>query len=433
MRRTIRILLLLALGAAVEASEFVQYTEEDGTIKIAEVASVRKDEEDDFHVRILVGGRRRTLKIPSRRVISFRRGDADAKNAWSNQLARGKRFLAAGRLATQGTNPGAEEVFTKVAYTTEEGVKGQEALFAASPWHNMYALYYLIETRLAMGKAGDKAKLEAALSDCDQFYERSGRRKTLDWDVPGEKGMTRRQEVWCWGDTRLTPKVMLLHARILHALGRKAEALAKFDEVIDRCKKKNLSPLILRDAYLEKAEAEVEGAGSEQQEKVFRDAGTVLASLARTQPDAFGKETLKRAANQALLRGADFLLESAQRGKFSWDSALSRYRQLKDSEGRRDPALAIGAQTGIGVCLVEKKDGAEGYEALLDVVVRGSDYPDHMARALYYLGRAARLFADEIESGGGKGDFLRSESERWWTDLKQRYPSSDWARKAQEQ
>ena len=36
----------------------------------------------------------------------------------------------------------------------------------------------------------------------------------------------------------------------------------------------------------------------------------------------------------------------------------------------------------------------------------------------------------EIEKGGGKGDFLREEAARWSNDLKQRYPSSNWAKKA---
>jgi len=54
-----------------------------------------------------------------------------------------------------------------------------------------------------------------------------------------------------------------------------------------------------------------------------------------------------------------------------------------------------------------------------------------MARALYYLGRAAKIFADEIDSSGGEGAFLRTEAGRWWADLKARYPSSAWAKKAQ--
>jgi hypothetical protein len=52
-----------------------------------------------------------------------------------------------------------------------------------------------------------------------------------------------------------------------------------------------------------------------------------------------------------------------------------------------------------------------------------------MALALYYLGRACRIYADEVESGGGAGEFLREESSRWWADLQQRYPRSRWAEK----
>ena len=133
----------------------------------------------------------------------------------------------------------------------------------------------------------------------------------------------------------------------------------------------------------------------------------------------------------ALLRGADLLLTSAEQKKVSWDMPLNRYRQLKDGEGKRDPALFMGAQAGIGVCLTEKGNGEGAYQALLEVVVKGNDYPDQMAQALYYLGRASKLFADEVESAGGKGDFLRAESARWWNDLKQRYPTSSWAGKVQ--
>ena len=68
---------------------------------------------------------------------------------------------------------------------------------------------------------------------------------------------------------------------------------------------------------------------------------------------------------------------------------------------------------------------------MLEVVVRGYAYPEQVARALYYLSRAAPQYAAEIDSQGGKGDFLRAEAKRWQEDLKQRYPSSKWAQKAQ--
>ena len=62
-------------------------------------------------------------------------------------------------------------------------------------------------------------------------------------------------------------------------------------------------------------------------------------------------------------------------------------------------------------------------------VVKGHEYPDQMAQALYYLGRACAVYADEVDSRGGKGDFLREETNRWWSDLQQRYPRSRWAEK----
>ena len=64
---------------------------------------------------------------------------------------------------------------------------------------------------------------------------------------------------------------------------------------------------------------------------------------------------------------------------------------------------------------------------LLDVVTRGGDHPAQMAEALYYIAKAAPLFADEIEKGGGSAEFLRTEAPRWLNDLKERYPTSKWA------
>jgi hypothetical protein len=52
-----------------------------------------------------------------------------------------------------------------------------------------------------------------------------------------------------------------------------------------------------------------------------------------------------------------------------------------------------------------------------------------MAQGLYYISRAAPLFADEIEKSGGKAGFLRDEAPRWAADLKERYPTSSWAAK----
>ena len=50
-----------------------------------------------------------------------------------------------------------------------------------------------------------------------------------------------------------------------------------------------------------------------------------------------------------------------------------------------------------------------------------------MARSLYYLAKAAPLYAKEIDAAGGSGDFLREE--KWAQDLRERYPSSEWAKK----
>jgi hypothetical protein len=191
-----------------------------------------------------------------------------------------------------------------------------------------------------------------------------------------------------------------------------------------------MPPTLLTEAFLAKAEFEAQGQASEQQEGIYRAAGSVLSTLARNQPDDFGRQHLTRVSNRALLRGADLLRQSAEAGKVGWDVPLNRYQQLKGGEGARDPALYVGAQAGLGACLVEKGQGEEAYRALLEVIVRGHAEPDQMALALYYIGRAAKAFAGEVEAQGGKGDFLRAETERWWADLQERYPTSRWAEKS---
>lgn len=427
-------LWLVALFAGTGgAEEIVEYAEADGTVRSAPVAGlVSKDDEKDFSAMILAGGRKRRLEIPSRRVISLRRGDQDALNQWSKRLATGKRLVATGTLATQGTVPGAEEMFEKIAYSTEKGLPGEEEAYAALPWHNMYALFYLIETRYQMGLKGDKAKLTLALADVEGFKQRSAKKPpaTIEWEVPAEKGTTKKGKVFCWGDSRLLPEVLLDEARILAALGEKEKATAAFDAVIDRAKKGDLPPQILADAIIGKAEFEAAGQPSEQQEGFFRAAGTLLSSVAKNQPDEFGRQVVVRAANRALLRGADLLRDSAEQQKVTWDTPLGRYQQLRDGEGQKDPALQVGAQAGLGACLVEKGQGEAAYKALLDVIVGGRAEPDQMALCLYYIGKASKLFGDEIDRQGGKGDSLRAEAERWWSDLKERYPTSRWADKA---
>lgn len=431
--RYLSLLVLVAFVAApASAADMLVYADKDGTINRVQVLSVSKDDGKDFSARILLGGRKRKLTIPSRLVVTFRRGDPDAKNQWAKGLARGKRLQSSGQLATEGTVPGAEETFAKIAYTTEKGIPGEEEAYAAQPWHNMYALYYLIETRYMMGVAGGEtaeAKLQAALGNVEQFKLRSTKKKKISWQVPGAKGSTRKQDVYCWGPTRLEADVLLFEAKVLAALKQKDKALNAFDVVIDLAKKHGLSPHLLTDAIIGRAELEAVGEPSDKQESIFRSAGTTMAGMVRSQPDQFGKIVLGRASNRALLRGADLLLASAAEGKVGWDLPLNRYRALKGGEGERDPALYMGAQAGIGVCLTEMGKGEEAYRALLEVAVEGHEYPDQMAQALYYLGRACRAYADEVDSGGGSGNFLREESSRWWADLQQRYPRSRWAEK----
>jgi len=437
MRRSIpaaAFALVAILAGAARAQEMLEYAEADGTVKSAPVDRVIKEDEKDLSARILIGGRSRKLEIPSRRVISFRRGDQDASNQWSKRLATGKRLLAIGQLATQATPPvpGAEETFAAIAYSTEKGLPGEEEAYAALPWHNEYALFYLIETRYRMGLQGDKAKLTQALANVEEFRQRSAKKPPamMEVEAPAEQGTTRKAKVFCWGDSRLLPQVLLLEARILAAQGEKEKAIAAFDAVIDRAKKGDAPPTLLTEAFMAKAEFEAAGQPSEQQESIYRAAGSTLAGLARNQPDEYGKLVVTRAANRALLRGADLLRESAEQQKVTWDTPLARYQQLAAGEGQKDPALRLGAQAGAGACLVEKGQGEAAYKALLSVVVGGEADPDQLALSLYYIGRAAKLFGDEIDQQGGKGDFLRAETERWWGDLKARYPTSRWAEKA---
>ena len=427
-----QILILTLLALPVAAADLLIYAEADGTIKTVSVEILRKESETELNARIRVGGRLRTLKIPTRRIVSFWRGSSEDINQWSKSLAKGKRLMAAGRIATQGTVPGAEEMFIKVAFSTEKGTKGQEKTEAIAPWHNMYASFHLIEARYKVGKNGKSDKLQAALGDIEVFETRSASKygKKIDMEVPGQEGTLLTKKVFCWGGSRLKIHVLVYKARILAALGKPDEASAAYDAAIAYIKKARLSPILLTDCVMERAELLANGKESEQQETLFRNAGMQLSGLASGQPDPFGKHTLRGAANRALLRGADLLLDSAREGKLSYDPPLERYRTLKAEEGASDPALFMGAQAGIGICLTEKGEGRKAYEALLDVVVRSHEYPAQLARALYYLAKAAPLYAKEIDAAGGRGDFLRTEAARWANDLQERYPTSEWASKA---
>ena len=203
-RKTLPLLAAALFALPAGAADMLTYAEKDGAVKNAQVFSVRKDEEDDFSAKILSGTRKRWLSIPSRFVVEFRRGDPDAVNQWEKKLNTGLRFMAVGKYATEGTNPGAEETFEKVAYTTEEGIKGEEAAYAVRPWHNMYALYYLIETRYRMGLKGGElaeAKLKTALGNVEEFKKRTAAKegRKIKWEVPAEQGTTRTAEVFRCG------------------------------------------------------------------------------------------------------------------------------------------------------------------------------------------------------------------------------------------
>jgi hypothetical protein len=430
--RTLPLLLAGLLATPAGAADILRYAEPGGAIKTAPVEILRKESDIEFNARIRVAGRLRTLKIPTRLVIEFARGSTTDINQWSKQLAKARRLMAAGQIATKDKIPGAEEFFTKIAYSTEKGTKGQEATEQIHPWHNMYALFGLIQARYALGKGGAADKLDAALQDIEQFGKRSAGkyRKTISFDVPGAEGSIETKKIYCWGENRLSIEVQILRARILAAQDKASEAVAAYDEALDTIRKKGLSPVLLTQCVMEKADLQAKGKGSEESEQLYASAGNTLAGMAGGQPDQYGKNVLRRASNQALLKGADLLLKSAEEGKLSFDPPLQRYRNLKAGKGSQDRALYMGAQTGIGICLVAKEQGKLGYEALLDVVTHGADFPEQAARAMYYLGKAAELYGKEVDRSGGKGDFLREEAARWAKDLKDRYPTSEWASKA---
>lgn len=426
------ILVLLVLAVPAGAADLLRYAVADGTIKSVPVEQVRRESETEFVARVRVAGRLRTLRIPTRMVVSFVRGSSSDINQWSKQLAKGRRLMAAGQIATEGTVPGAEELFIKCAYSTERGTRGQEATEQIHPWHNMYGLFHLIEARYKLGLQGKSDKLVAALSDIEQFEKRSAgkERKLIDWEVPGAEGSVSTQKVYCFGENRLSTQVMIYKARVLAAQGKAAEAKAAYDAVLDHIRKSKLSPVLMTTVILETAGLEAKDQDSAKQEQVFASAGNRLSAMASSESDRFGQQTLRRAANQALLKGANLLLRSAQEGKLTYDPPLRRFQDLKTGKGGQDPAVYMGAQAGIGICLTEKGEGKAAYEALLEVIVRGYDYPAQMARALFYISKAAKQYAKELDDAGGKGDILRAEADRWRQDLLDRYPSSEEASKA---
>jgi hypothetical protein len=432
-------LLLLAAALIVpvsstHAADELRYADKDGTQHEVALEAVTKSDGSKFTARILVAGRRKTLRLEARQIVRLERGDSESINQWSKRLAHGKRLMAAGRLANEGPASGAEETFAKIAYSIEQGTKGQEETEVCEPWANMYGQYYLIQARLKLGEAGNEAKLNEALDAIAQFRKRSETksRAKIDMTVPDYKGGSRSARVFGWGSNRLSPYVDLYEARVLAALKQDAKAIIAYDKLTEVAVRGNLSPILLRDAVLEKATLEAAGKEAQAQESIYRSAGTKLRSYANRQPDSFGRQLLTRAANRALLQGADLLFESALAGKYGIAVPLERYENLRDSsDAKADPALLIGAKTGVGMCLAEKGgNGQKAYDSLLAVVLTGFDHPEQVARALYYLSKAAPQYADEVEKGGGSGSFLRDEADRWKNDLKERYPASKWAKKA---
>lgn len=426
--------ILLPIATPVWAFETIRYVDKDGVLRTAELDTVTKSNGTEFRGYIRVGGRRKSLKIDARQIVELRRGDSASINQWSKRLAHGLRLMSAGQIGNRGTASGAEETFSKIAFSVERGTKGQEATERCNSWQNMYAHFYLIEARLNLG-AANEAKYVQALEAIAQFRQRTAARSTakIDMSIPDYKGGVRGARVFGWGANRLSPYVDLLEARAFAGLKQNDKALAAYDKLISEAVKSSAAPQLIVDAVMGKTVLVASGQEAEKQETVYRSAGTQLRAAAARQPDAFGRKSLTHAANLAMLTGADLLFDAAISGKYGVAVALNRYKALRDSaEGRSDSSLRIGAETGVGMCLVEEGGkGEEAYNALLNVVVSGFEHPEQVNRALYYLSRASPQYADVVEKAGGSGDFLRAEGARWKNDLLQRFPNSKWAKKAQ--
>ncbi|MCZ6787345.1 MAG: hypothetical protein O7E54_09290 [Planctomycetota bacterium] len=431
MKRSCFFPLALAalIAAPARADDTLEFATPDGKIRTAEVYSVTKESLEDFKGKGRVAGRRKSLNIPTRLIISFARGSEDDFNQWSKRLAHARSLISQGKLITKGTDVGAEEVLKQIAFSTWKGTPGQEKSERVHPWQNMYAVHLLVKTQYRAGKDGGRPeRLDEALKSVEQFLKRTrSKSKRVAWDVP-VKGGTDSRKIFAWGSSWLEPEVLLYKARILRAQGKTAEADAAYEDVIKLVKDKKLSPITLTTARMEKAEMDAGDKSSEEAEKLLREAGNWLRGEASRQPDDFSRGWVKRAANQALLRGADLLIESAEKGGgISYDVPLARYRDLRDKYGKDDAALYVGAQTGLGICFFHTDQGEQAYTTLLAVAVRGYDYPDHVQKALFYLGEAAALFAKELDGSGGNGEFLRKAGKQWHADLRERFPQSPWA------
>ena len=104
-------LLVSPAIAPARAGDELTYADKDGTRHDVALEAVTKSDGEKFIARILVGGRRKTLRLEARQIVKLDRGDPDSINQWSKRRAHGKRLMAAGRIANEGPASGAEETF----------------------------------------------------------------------------------------------------------------------------------------------------------------------------------------------------------------------------------------------------------------------------------------------------------------------------------
>ncbi|HID05935.1 MAG TPA: tetratricopeptide repeat protein [Armatimonadetes bacterium] len=321
----------------------------------------------------------------------------------------------------------AEKVFSKLATQHSESELADDALYqlgwvyldaqriddALKAFQRLIQKHpqseYIAEANFLIGEA---LFMQKKFMDALPFYERAAQLAT-------------------GRDEELTGKAQYKRAWTLLRLKKLTEALAAFQQVIDKPVEAEIkADALLQIGYLQFQQGKYADALSAF-ERILKEyppsdltkyallyRGRCLNELKRyDEAEKVLKEFLAKYRNDALLPQAQFELGWAYQNRRQWDAAMELYRKVTEADAGE---TGVEAQFRIGECLYNKGEFKAALREFLRVALLYEGFPQWIAASQFYAGMCYEQLR-EME-----------RAKRAYRTVIEKYPQSTWAQKSRE-
>jgi tetratricopeptide (TPR) repeat protein len=366
------VVLVLLASTTASAQEYkdVIHVHADTDVGFRELSRLRVESEsiDGVTYRLKAGNRQETRKVGEIRAVYY----GDAPPEWQ-----------------QGLELCARREYARALTSFTGALNAPEV----RDWIKEHVAYQIARCRAALARV-DRKEIDKANEAFEKFLE-------------------------TYPQSRLRPDALLGYGSLLMLAGNPGEARRHFEDAQQLAKSKDLFVRYGFEASLGIADTFSEEKKWAQALPEYESVEQRTGSGMRTAKAESVKRVLEQLRMRAAARRGDALLTKAEDTGRDQDfqTAKSYFAGLTGKLGRADRVVAM-SKIGEAVCLLHGGQHREALRQLAEARVRYFSEKDEVAMALYYMSRAAAKLGHA------------HQAELYTKELKETFPDSDWARRA---